>query len=96
MDIYNFVREKYNEQQRTGSSSIKFPELKSLNKNVELKKGNVKIYSCGHPIKSVIINTTPETLYLYSEWAVNNPCDFCLDCWIKNRDKIKYDKVNQR
>ncbi len=85
MDIYNFVREKYNEQQRTGRSSINFPELKQINKS--LKKENIDVYSCNHPHKTIIMNTNICTLSTYCEWLNNNSNKLCLDCWIKNRNK---------
>ena len=76
MEIYNFINQKYLEQQRTGKSSIKFPDIKIENLN---KKSN-KIYSCGHPIKAVIINTTEESLSTYFEWK-ESKTDLCLSCW---------------
>ncbi len=87
MEIYNFLNQKYKEQQKTGISSIKFPDvMKSEHKN---KTEQPKNYLCGHPIKTVIINTAEKTLYLYTQWMYDNPCNFCLDCWIKHRNKDK-------
>ena len=88
MDIYNFMNQKYLEHQKTGKSSIKFPDLKVKEIQIKsLKKSSVdKVYSCGHPSKSTIINTNIETLSLYTEWSHNNPCNFCLNCWIKHRN----------
>ena len=72
MEIYTFMNQKYEEQQRTGKSSIKFPNL-----NV---KSELKNYLCGHPVKAVIINTTEESLSTYFEWK-KSKTTLCLSCW---------------
>jgi len=95
-DIHNFIRSKYKEHKETGKSTIKFPDVKH---DVETKKRIIEkkltekypirkdgFYSCGHKIKPVIINTSSYTLSVYCEWLNDNPNDFCLDCWIKNRN----------
>lgn len=87
MNIYNFINQKYTEQQRTGKSSIKFPELKVKTQLQLSKKLNSdKMYRCGHPVKAVIINTTPESLSTYMEWKESNS-DLCLSCYIKHRNE---------
>jgi len=93
MDIYTFMNLKYKEQQRTGKSSIKFPifNVKNTAKQSEVQSNNIHKYKCGHISKSIIINTNSETLSLYTEWMYNNPCDFCLDCWLKNKEQTKGD-----
>ena len=95
-DIYRFIKHKYAEQKDTGKSSIKFPDTKydaetkkriiekKLTEKYPIKKDGY--YSCGHKIKPVIINTSNYTLSVYCDWLNNNPNDFCLDCWIKNRN----------
>ncbi len=76
MEIYSFMNQKYNEQQKTGKSSIKFPELKSKSKPLT--------YSCGHPVKAVIIRTSEESLSTYFEWKKSKTTE-CLSCWNKRK-----------
>ena len=52
----------------------------------------METYKCGHPIKEVIINTTPESLAIYMEWKASNS-DLCIRCWIKNNKVIKYEQI---
>jgi len=43
-------------------------------------------YKCGHPVKEVIINTTPESLSIYMEWKTS---DLCIKCWNKDNKDIE-------
>ena len=88
MEIYTFMNQKYEEQQRTGKSSIKFPELKvKKSQSQSSKKLNLDKYSCGHSIKEVIINTSINTLSTYDEWK-ESKSDLCIECWIrKNKQR---------
>lgn len=80
MDIYNFINQKYLEQQRTGKSSIKFPELKikKVQSQSSKKLNSDKLYSCGHSNNN--------------EWK-NSESDLCIECWLKNnRYMVNYEK----
>lgn len=48
---------------------------------------SMETYECGHPVKAIVINTTEESLSTYLEWEKSNS-SFCLDCWLKNRNKV--------
>lgn len=86
MDIYNFMNQKYRENKRTGHSTIKFPTMIESKKLTKDSNEN-KFYSCNHQSKPVVMNTTPETLSIYTEWLYNNPNNVCLECWINNKNK---------
>ncbi len=90
MDIYNFINQKYLEQQRTGKRSIKFPELKIKKTQLKSLKNShtVKAYSCGHSVKEVVINTNIDTLSIYNEWK-NSESDLCVECWLKNNNNYR-------
>ena len=93
MDIYNFMRRKYEEHKKTGKSSVKFPEVEKIKKTkidtqqLKLSKNKSNIYKCGHQIKTLIINTSAYTLSVYTDWLYNNKKNLCLDCWLKDRNK---------
>ncbi len=78
MEIYSFINQKYKEQQTTGKSSIKFPELNTKSKS-ETKQ---QFYSCGHPVKAVVINTTEVSLAAYFAWK-ESKTTLCFSCWHK-------------
>jgi len=48
----------------------------------------MELYKCGHPIKEVIINTTPESLSMYMEWK-NSKSSLCIRCWNKGNKDIE-------
>ena len=50
----------------------------------------METYKCGHPIKEVIINTTPESLAIYSEWKASDS-DLCINCWLVKERGITHE-----
>ncbi len=96
MNIHNFIRSKYEENKKTGKSTIKFPDIKrgaETKKHIIEKKLTEKypirkdgFYSCGHKIEPVIIDTNDYSLSVYCDWLNNNPSGICLDCWIRGNN----------
>lgn len=85
MDIYNFMNQKYEEYQKTGKSSIKFPKL--YVKQKQLNETKFIQYSCSHDMRELVINTTSDTLAIYSEWK-ESKSNLCIKCWLKNKQRI--------
>ncbi len=53
-------------------------EIEKIERELSIK---TETYKCGHLVREVIIDTTPESLVIYSEWKASDS-GLCIECWL--------------